>query len=96
MSARVAIGVIALVCTSICGLIGSLTGWQMMDQVNAKLPKAEQFGVLGWYTEKTLRLHREYRRLYPGGRLLFKIWVLFGLGLTCLLISAWAFRFFSR
>ena len=96
MSARVLIGIVAIACVSVCGLIGSVTGWEMMDQVNAMLPESEKFGAFWWYSGKTLRLHREYRRLYPEGRLLFKLYALTALMFACLLIDAWAFRFFGK
>ena len=96
MSARVIIGIIAIACISVCGPISTFTSSEMVDQVNARLPKSEQFEGLGWYTEKTLRLHREYRRLYPEGRLLFKLRVLTALMFACLLISAWAFGVFAK
>ena len=47
-----------------------ITHIAIVEAVNAKLPPAEKFGELGWYPMKSLRLHREYRRLYPGGALL--------------------------
>ena len=96
MSVRVAIGVIALVGVSICGLMSTLTNWEMMDAVNAKLSKSEQFGAVWWYAPKTLRLHRDYRRLYPEGRLLSNVWWLFALMSAGLLISAWAFRVLAK
>jgi hypothetical protein len=66
MSTQVTIGIIALVSVSACGLISTLANFLIMEKVNEKLPKNEQIGALGWYFSKTLRLHREYRRLYPG------------------------------
>ena len=95
MTARLVIGIGAVACVSVCGLLSTFASSGMVDQVNAKLPKAEQFEGLGWFTEKTLRLHREYRRLYPEGRLLFKLRVLTVLMFTCLLVCAWAFGIFS-
>jgi hypothetical protein len=96
MSVRVTIGIIALACISICGLISTFTQYEIVDQVNAKLPKSEQFDSLWWYASKTLRLHSEYKRLYPEGRLLFKFRVLMALMVSCLLVCAWALGFFAR
>jgi len=41
----------------------------MVDEVNRKLPEDQQFEHLFWYPTKSLRLIREYKRLYPNGRL---------------------------
>jgi len=93
MATRVIVGIVALACVSICGMISTFVNFEMVDKVNDKLPKEEQFAVLGWYFAKNQRLHREYRRLYPDGRLLFKVRMLLVLGIACLLISAWGFGF---
>jgi hypothetical protein len=61
--------VVVFVFPSICGLLSTFAGYEMMDKVNAKLPKEDQFDPLGWYWSTTRRLHREYKRLYPSGRL---------------------------
>jgi len=59
----------------------------MVDAVNAKLPEDERFQHLGWYLTKTLRLHREYRRLYPIGTLLRRQGVLAMAMLVCLVLA---------
>ena len=69
---------------------------EMVDKVNDLLPKGEQFAPLGWYYSKNRRLKREYKRLYPDGRLLLKVRVLTALMFACLLICAWGFGFFAR
>jgi len=91
MATRVIVGIVALAGVSICGMIGTFANFEMVDKVNDKLPKEEQFAVLGWYFAKTQRLHREYKRLYPDGRLLVKVRVLMALGIACLVISTWGF-----
>jgi hypothetical protein len=96
MSLRLAVGIVALVCVSICGMTATFKMLAMVDQVNERLPKEEQFDPLGWYLTKTQRLHREYKRLYPDGRLLLQYYVACGLGIVCLLICAWGFRFFAK
>lgn len=95
MAPRVVIGIVALVCVSACGMLSALASLEMADKVNEKLPKEDQFSTLGWYWEKTRRLHREYNRLYPSGHLSRNLRLLAGLMLACLLISAWSFGFFG-
>jgi hypothetical protein len=94
MAARVTIGIVALACFSVCGIMLNLVRTEMVDRVNEKLPEGEQFGALGWYLPKTQRLHREYRRLYPDGHLLLRFRVLICVAIVCLLICAWSVGLF--
>jgi hypothetical protein len=73
-----------------------LTTYEMMDKVNEKLPKEEQFGALWWYASKYQRLHREYRRMYPEGGLLLKVRVLWALMFACMFVCVWEFGFFAK
>lgn len=90
------VGIVALACVSTFGLVASLANLKIVDKVNDVLPKDKQFATLGWYSAKYQRLNREYKRLYPDGRLLLKFRVLTALAFVCLLISAWCFRIFAR
>ena len=95
MAARVIIGIVALSCTSLCGIMATLAHQSMVAAVNGRLLEVEQFQPLGWYWEKTQRLNRDYRRLFPEGRLHLKIRVLGASMLVCILICMWAIGFFS-
>jgi hypothetical protein len=90
------VGIVALAGVSICGLLGSLVSFEMVDKVNDRLPKDQQFAELGWYFSKYQRFNREYKRLYPGRRLLVKRRRLAALMFACLLVAAWGFGFFIR
>jgi len=70
MTLRLIVAFVFLACVSGFGIAACITHIAIVEAVNAKLPPAEQFGELGWYPMKSLRVHREYRRLYPGGTLL--------------------------
>lgn len=94
MSSQITIGIIALVSFSACGLLSTLANFLMVEKVNEKLPKEEQIEALGWYFSKTLRLHREYRRLYPDGHLVSMARLLMALMIVCLLVCGWGFGFF--
>ncbi len=95
MMARVIVGIVEVAGVSTCGLTASLVWMHMVDQVNRQLPKEQQFGQLGWYFPKSIRLRRAYKRLYPTGNLLKKHDALAILGLTCLLAGAWSLGFFG-
>jgi hypothetical protein len=89
MMSRFTIGVVALVFFSACGLVSMLANLRIVELVNEK--KEEKIEPLGWYLSKTLRLHREYRSLYPDGHLLLMVRLLITLAIVCLLICAWSF-----
>jgi hypothetical protein len=95
-TARLIIGLIALVCASICGIGSSLVSFEMIERVNERLPKDQQFATLWWYCPKIRRLWREYKTLYPDGSLLNRLRILGVLIFACLLICFWAFGFLAR
>ena len=95
MTTRFIVGIVALGCVSVCGLVATIANFEMMEMVNEKLPKGEQFAVLGWYFSKRQRLHREYERLFPDGHLLLRVRVATALMFACLLICAWGLGFFA-
>jgi hypothetical protein len=94
MEIRTFIGIVALGCVSVCGILAAFAHYEMMDKVNARLIGRERFDPLGWYWPKTQRLRREYGRLYPDGRLLLRIRILVALAGAFLLISACCFKEF--
>jgi hypothetical protein len=95
MSARLLIGLFGLAGILVSGIVSTIFHFEMVSRVNAILPKEQQVAELGWYLPKALRLHREYRLHFPGGRLLLKWQVAVAAGLVSLLICAWSLGFFS-
>lgn len=89
MSARTIVGILALVCGSVCAMTASFTSLRMVDRVNERLPEERQFAWLGWYLDKQQRLFAEYKRLYPDGSLGRRVRILAALMFACLLIGAW-------
>ena len=95
MSVRGIVAIAALVGFSLCGLIASLIQQKIVMLVNKKLPNESHFAPMGWFVTKTLRLSREYRRLYPNGNLL---WMQRAFGVAmfgCLLTLIWATGLFE-
>jgi hypothetical protein len=45
-----------------------------MEKVNSRLPASEQFQPLWWGPSKRARLDAEYRRLFPDGKDLKRIY----------------------
>jgi len=92
---RLVILIIALVGCSACGIIGTIINLQMVERVNSQMPPESQFFPIGWYIAKSLRLKREYRRLYPNGKLLLAEKVVAGGMFVCVAACAWALGFFQ-
>jgi hypothetical protein len=94
MTLRMITGIAAIAGVSAFGLLSTMISYKMMDQVNARLPKDRRFATFGWWAGKALRLHSEYRRLFPDGKLLARLWTITALMFACLLAAAWAIGFF--
>lgn len=50
-------------------ILGGVVGFMVLGAVNQHLPVDQQFGYFFSHPSKGIRLTREYRRLYPKGRL---------------------------
>jgi hypothetical protein len=96
MAPRIIVGIIAVACISICGLLSTFALFEMVDKVNDKLPETEKFDHLGWYFSKRRRLNRKYRMLYPEGRLLKRVRILTLLMFASVLIALLCFGIFAR
>jgi hypothetical protein len=70
------------------GIAGTINQFAIVDAVNAKLPPGDQYNAIGWSLPKTLSLHRQYRRLYPDGGLLWRQGVLASAMLFCIALAA--------
>jgi len=88
MTWKMAVGFGLFLCVGGFGLAVTINQFAVVDAVNAKLPASKQFHPLGWYPTKTLRLHQEYRRLYPRGRLLRNQGILVGSMFSSFLLAA--------
>ena len=95
MSVRMIIGIVATAGVSALGLLSSVTSYKIVDKVNSRLPKERQFSPFGWWAGKTLRLHSEYRRLFPDGNLVVRFWTITAMMFACLLALAWTIGFSS-
>ena len=88
MSARIIVGIFALVGMAVCGLFSNLAFFEIVEKVNGHLPKERQFAPLGWYRPKYQRLSGEYKRFYPDGNLFRKVRILMVVAFACALIFA--------
>ena len=88
MTLRLAFTLVLLLCVGACGLASTINGFAIVEAVNAKLPEREQFDPFWWGPGKTFRLRREYRRLYPEGKLLRRQSILAAAMFVCTLLAA--------
>ncbi len=88
MTVRLALAFALLLCAGALGILAAINHSAIIDAVNAKLPTNNQFESIGWYPTKTLRLHREYRRLYPDGNLISRQGILAAIMLFCIVVVA--------
>ena len=87
MTVRLTLAFVFLACVSGFGLAASLNHLAIVEAVNAKVATTDQFGQLGWGPVKTLKLSNEYRRFYPGGKLLRRAGILAAVSLFSLVVA---------
>jgi hypothetical protein len=54
-----------------CAILSAFFLWQQIGEINRKLPDTEQISYWGMHPVKMARIKREYKRLYPSGRVDF-------------------------
>ena len=87
MTLRLAFTFVLVLCVGGLGLASTINQFAIVEAVNAKLPAGEQFDPFWWGPSKTFRLRREYRRLYPEGKLLRRQSVLTAAMFVCILLA---------
>jgi hypothetical protein len=79
-----------------CAIAANVCSMLMLERVNQLLPSAERYSPLGWWAGKTLRLYRDYERLYPDGRLRRYVIAFTVIAGTCLVAAALAVTAISQ
>ena len=69
--------------------------YAMIGEINGRLPENERISYLGFHLGKLIRIWREYRRLYPTGRLHIHAAVLAVVGWVFGICSGWKLGLFS-
>ncbi len=72
-----------------CIVVSGCLFYAIIGEVNGKLPDKERFSYLFGYHSKYVRILREYKDLYPMGRLAHYFKALLVLGLISFIASAW-------
>jgi hypothetical protein len=69
---------------------------QEIGEINRKLPEDQRISYWGIYAEKYARIKKEYRRLYPNGRIHIFAIIFQVAGFALLLLAAIAAGFFRK
>jgi len=86
---EVALACVAFVAWTALMIISAMLGFKILALVNARLSPQDQFKPYGWWFGKSVRLWREYRRLYPEGTL-YRTKTLLAVGATAMLfVMVW-------
>ena len=93
MTLRFTAALALLFCVGVFGIAATINQFAIVDAVNAKLPADDQLDRIGWFLQKTLRLHREYRLQYPDGGLVRRQGIMAATMLFCILLAVWLIGF---
>ena len=52
-----------------CAILSAFFLWQQIGEINRKLPDNEQVSYWGMHPLKMAKIKREYKRLYPSGKI---------------------------
>jgi hypothetical protein len=97
MDVHISLTTLVFLCVGIsCAVISSFLFWQEIGEVNRKLPENEQISYLGMYPQKYTRIKREYKRLYPNGRIHRMGFVFEVVGFVFLFLAAVSAGFFNH
>lgn len=69
MSARVITGIIAFCVAGTGVFLGNMVTMIMIGEINRKKSEGDLISYLGFTPQKSRMIIREYRRLYPSGKL---------------------------
>ena len=89
MTVRWIVAILALVGMSACGIVSNLICFEMVEQVNSKVPAERRFSLLGWYGPKYVRLFAEYKRQFPNGKLSARAYAVIAVAFSCLACLTW-------
>jgi hypothetical protein len=85
MAARGIISNVAFVASVLSVFVGALVRLAMIQKVNARLPKEQQFSNFRRSAQSELRLRGEYRRFYPEGKMHIVVGALVAVAIACAL-----------
>jgi hypothetical protein len=91
---RIIVGVSGVLLMFVTRIMELINFGRLVEQVNKTLPEDKHFMPFGW-RQGAWDLYREYRRVYPNGKLVRREYWLNALSFAGLLIAAVTFGFFS-
>lgn len=91
-SIRIVAGVIVFCTGAAAADAASMFTTIMIAEINRQRKEDNQISYLGYHPPKMLQISREYRRLYPNGRLRYYANATFIIVMIALIITAVCFR----
>lgn len=92
MSTRAIVGIV-LFCTAVSAIVlANLFLTMMIGEINRKRSDDNLVSYFGFTLPKMLRIFREYRRAYPGGKLQIYCLISFAVGVIGLIVVAVVLR----
>ena len=85
----IALAIVAFIAATALIAAANIAAAKILSLVNAQLPLKDQFEPFLWYHSKTQRLFRQYRRIYPDGKLIRTHRLLAAAGFTCFALAVW-------
>jgi len=78
-----------------CIIVSGFLVFAMIGEINRQVSEDQRIAYLGGDVVKFGKIFREYRRLYPGGRLAFYSNLTAALAMFLMLAAAWQFGVFN-
>jgi hypothetical protein len=95
MRIETVLGIVLFGAAMTCMVLSGLVTFAMIGEINRKVPEEDRISYLGGGPDKPLHLYREYRRLYPDGRLHRLLVALLVCMMVLLAFVAWWLRNFG-
>jgi hypothetical protein len=72
--ARLIIGIVAFCAATTAAIYSSMIEARMIDEINRKKSEGDLISQFWFTAQKHARIRKEYRQLYPDGKLLTYLW----------------------
>ena len=77
------VGIVLFIISVGCALRANLLIGEIVSDINRLLPTERGVPIYGFVRHRFFDILAEYRRLYPKGRSLFRLYIWGGIGLAC-------------
>jgi hypothetical protein len=85
---------VALLSAMVCAFVLTIMIFNMVGELNGRLPDKESFSYLGWHWSKYKRFIREYNRYFPSSPNLKYLRISFLSMIGLMVVALWGLGFF--